>query len=176
MLELMLLRHAKSSVADAGEPDVERPLNDRGRNAASAMANYMAAHKMNPELVLCSPARRARETNDIVIGKLRPAPVIHIEPEIYDFGDGAVLLNFLRHKAGTARSVLLVGHNPSIANLAGKLVGHGDATLRANLAEKFPTAALAVINFDLMSWAELEKGTGSLVRFVRPKDIIETDD
>ena len=171
MLTLMLLRHAKSSWADAGQADVDRPLNGRGKHAATAMGRYMASNALVPQLVLCSPARRTRETWDLLARELTMFPAILIVPEIYSFGDGKVLIECLRDKAGAAQSVLLVGHNPSIAGLAQSLAGKGGDRLRDRLEGKYPTAALAVISFDLNNWGVLAAGTGTLLRFVTPKDI-----
>ena len=171
MLSLMLLRHAKSSLADAGQEDADRPLNDRGRRAATAMGRYMASNDLVPQLVLCSPARRARETWGLVAGELKTLPEILIAAEIYDFGDGKALMDCLRRKAGAVQSVLLVGHNPSIGRLAQILVGKGSDRLRERLQKKYPTAALAVISFDLDNWGALTAGAGTLLRFVTPKDI-----
>lgn len=172
MLNLMLLRHAKSSLAEAGQEDSDRPLNDRGRRAATAVGRYMASHSLVLQLVLCSPARRARETWGLVAGELKTVPAILIAPEIYDFGDGKALMDCLRRRAGAAQSVLLVGHNPSIGRLAQSLAGAGDKKLRERLQTKYPTAALAVISFDLDNWESLTAGAGTLRHFVTPKDII----
>ena len=169
MLNLMLLRHAKSSLADAGQEDSDRPLNDRGRRAATAVGRYMASHSLVPQLVLCSPARRARETWGLVAGELKTPPKILIAAEIYDFGDGKALMECLRRKGGLAQSVLLVGHNPSIGRLAQILIGKGDNKHRERLAKKYPTAALAVISFDFDSWESLAAGSGKLLRFVTPR-------
>ncbi len=171
MLNLMLLRHAKSSLAEAGQEDSDRPLNDRGRLAATAVGRYMASNDLVPQLVLCSPARRARETWGLVAGELKTPPAILIAPEIYDFGDGKALMDCLRRKAGAAHSVSLVGHNPSIGRLAQSLAGAGDKKLRERLQTKYPTAGLAVISFDLDNWESLTAGAGTLLRFVTPKDI-----
>jgi phosphohistidine phosphatase len=171
MLNLMLLRHAKSSLAEAGQEDSDRPLNDRGRHTAAAVGRYMASNVLVPQRVLCSPARRARETWGLVAAEFAAAPEIAIVPEIYDFGDGKTLMECLRRKAGAVQSVLLVGHNPSIAGLAQILAGKGSGSLRERLAKKYPTAALAVISFDLDNWKSLTAGAGTLLRFVIPKDI-----
>ena len=171
MLNLMLLRHAKSSLAEAGQEDSDRPLGPRGEQAAAAMGRYMASNDLVPQRVLCSPARRARETWGLVAGEFAAAPEIVIVPEIYDFGDGKTLMECLRRKAGAVQSVLLVGHNPSIAGLAQILAGKGSGSLRERLAKKYPTATLAVISFDLDNWKSLTAGAGTLLRFVTPKDI-----
>ena len=175
MLNLMLLRHAKSSWAEAGQADPDRPLNDRGKRSAVAVGRYMASKGLVPQLALCSPARRARETWSLVAGEQKAIPAILVAAEIYDFGDGKALLECLRHKTGTAQSVLLVGHNPSIGGLAQNLIGKGSAKLRKRLEKKYPTAALAVISFDLDNWGSLAAGSGTLLRFVRPADIIDDD-
>ena len=175
MLNLMLLRHAKSSWADAGQADSDRPLNDRGKSAAVAVGRYMASNGLGPQLVLCSPARRARDTWGLVAGELKAFPAILIAAEIYDFGDGKALMECLRHKAGATPSVLLVGHNPSIAGLTQNLIGKGSAKLRERLEKKYRTAALAVVSFDLDNWGALAAGSGTLLRFVRPADIMDDD-
>ena len=175
MLSLMLLRHAKSSWADTGQADLDRSLNERVKRSAVAMGRYMASNGLVPQLVLCSPARRAGETWGLAAGKLTAIPAILIAAEIYDFGDGKALMECLRHKAGAAQSVLLVGHNPSIHGLAKTLIGTGSSKLRERLEEKYPTAALAVIGFDLANWESLAAGSGTLLRFVRPPDIIGDD-
>lgn len=173
MLNLMLLRHAKSDWSEAGKADIDRVLNERGERAAKLMGRYMADSGLLPDLVLCSPATRARQTGELVVKDLAAVPPIRIEPDVYSFSDGAVLLNCLRRKGGSAQSVLLVGHNPSIEGLAQKLVGMGDGKLRARIIEKYPTAALAVMTFGIDGWAALTEGAGTLLRFVRPRDLIK---
>ena len=175
MLSLMLLRHAKSSLADTGQADLDRPLNDRGKRAAVAVGRYMASNNLVPQLVLCSPARRTRETWGLVAGELSATPEVLFAAEIYDFGDGEAIMECLRHKAGTAQSVLLIGHNPSIGELAQNLVGSGSDKLRQQVEKKYPTGALTVFSFDLGSWESLVTGSGTLLRFVRPADLIDED-
>lgn len=175
MLTLMLLRHAKSSLADTGQADLDRPLNERGKRSAVAVGHYMASNGLVPQLVLCSPARRARETWTLAAGELKAFPAVLIAAEIYDFGDGKALMECLRNKAGAAQSVLLVGHNPSIGGLAQSLIGTGSEKLRARLEEKYPTAALAVFSFDFGNWKSLVAGSGTLLQFVRPRDLIDDD-
>lgn len=170
MLTLMLLRHAKSSWSDAATADLDRPLSPRGRRAAQAMGRFIASENLVPDLVLCSPARRARETWKYVAAELKSAPKVMTEETIYDFGNGSRLLDALRKRAGTAKRVMIVGHNPSMERLAVRLAAAGEEKLRGRLARKYPTAALAVIGFEATDWAGLPE-TGSLERFVRPKDI-----
>jgi phosphohistidine phosphatase len=174
MLNLMLLRHAKSSWSDTGTEDMDRPLTGRGKRAAMAMGRYMAANGLVPDVVLCSPALRARDTWDLVAKEMGASPKILLERDIYDFGDGEVLLNTLRRAAGATKSVLLVGHNPSIGGLAQRLAQKGDRKIRSRLESKYPTGTLAVIGLDASSWADISQSAGTLMRFVRPRDIIDS--
>ena len=171
MLRLMLFRHAKSSWTDPGLDDHDRPLNPRGQKAAPLIGRFMHAQKLVPDLVLCSPARRARETWKLAATELKTSPRLLMEDSLYDFGNGGRILDTVRAKADTAKSVMVVGHNPSIERLAQRLIGKGDAKLRKRIAEKYPTGALAVITFDAQDWAKAEDGKGTLAFFTRPRDL-----
>lgn len=171
MLRLMLFRHAKSSWTDPGLDDHDRPLNPRGQKSAPLIGRFMRNQKLTPELVLCSPARRARETWKLASAELRTAPRLLVEDALYDFGNGGRILDTVRAKADTAKSVMVVGHNPSIERLAQRLIGKGDVKLRKRLAEKYPTGALAVISFDTGDWDNIEDGKGTLAFFARPRDL-----
>ena len=170
-LRLMLLRHAKSSWTDPGVVDRDRPLNPRGIKAAAAMGAYMRKEALVPELVLCSPARRARETWRLVAEKLKDAPKIIVDDAIYDFGNGGRIIDAIGNTADRERSVLVTGHNPSLERLALRLSGDGDNKSRRRMEQKFPTGALAIIDFAMSSWHDLSNRTGKLIAFVRPKDI-----
>lgn len=171
MLQLLLLRHAKSSWEDDTLDDARRPLNKRGRKAAAAMGQMMAGRGLLPELVLCSPAVRAAETWQLVSEALPLQPAVEIVEALYDFGDGSRLLKVIRDHGGASPRLLLVGHNPAIESLAIRLIGHGDPALRVRLDTKYPTGALAIMSFDISNWAELEEATGELNDFIRPRDL-----
>jgi phosphohistidine phosphatase len=172
MLTLMLLRHAKSSRDDASLADRDRSLSTQGKRAAQAIGRALASLKTRPELVLCSPARRAAETWDLAKAEVPGNIAFQSEEQLYDFGDGQNILECLKAKAGDTRCVLAVGHNPAFHELAKYLVGSGDKALRAKLERKFPTGALAVIVFRAASWQEVAEAAGELKRFIRPKDIL----
>ena len=165
-MRLWLLRHAKSSWDDSGLPDVERPLAPRGQDAADRMRDYLAAEGIAPALVLCSSATRARETLARVLPDLGTELQVLIEPELYTF-DADVLLGRLSRVPDDVASVMLVGHNPAIEELAVRLADRGDR-LR-DLSEKYPTAGLAEIDFPAGTWKTLEPG--ALTRFVTPRDL-----
>ncbi|TMJ40502.1 MAG: hypothetical protein E6G89_08205 [Alphaproteobacteria bacterium] len=101
MLRLMLLRHAKSSWTDPGRDDHDRPLTPRGQKSAPLIGRFMRNQKLVPELVLCSPARRARETWKLASAELRSAPRLLLEDALYDFGNGGRILDMVRAKADT---------------------------------------------------------------------------
>lgn len=169
-LALSLLRHAKSSRDDQSLADHDRPLTQRGRRAAISMGCEIAGLGLQPQLVLCSPARRAQETWDLAAAQLSPAPAARTVTELYDFGDGTALLDLIRKLGGAVRSLMLVGHNPSMQRLANRLCVSGDNGLRNAMATKFPTAALAVISFDQKDWSSTAWSTGNLSYFIRPRD------
>jgi phosphohistidine phosphatase len=161
-----LLRHAKSSWK-TGARDHERPLAGRGRRAAKAIAAHLREQGIEPELVLCSTARRARETLERIEPALG-APTVLIERELYGAGSGA-LLERLRGVPDEVRSVMLIGHNPGLQLLALELARPAAAV--AELEAKFPTAALATLAFSGAGWQGLEPGTADLAGLVRPRDL-----
>jgi phosphohistidine phosphatase len=151
---LYLLRHAKSSWDDPGLADHDRPLAPRGRRAAKAIGRHLREQGIEPELILCSTAVRARQT----LERLGLAGA-QFAPELYGAGASALLAG-LREVPPEVASVMLIGHNPGIQDLARLLAGFD---------EKFPTAALAII--ECPDWSTLDRGTGVLVGFVRPREL-----
>ena len=168
MLTLSLLRHAKSSWDDDSLEDFDRPLAERGIEAAPRMAEFMKRKGLLPDLVLCSAAKRTRETLDLVLPILGGAPEIVHERKLYLASPAVMLAKLRKVKEGIAH-VLMIGHNPSHHALALDLVGKGKAADITALAEKFPTAGLAVIDFDLTRWADVKTATGKLRLFMTPK-------
>jgi phosphohistidine phosphatase len=170
MRRLMLLRHAKSDWTASGARDHERPLNPRGHETAPKMGAYMARHALVPDLVLASTATRVRQTVDHVLPAFEKAPKVVHEARLYE-SKGEHLLAVLKETPRSVHSLLLVGHNPGMAELAALLVASGDVEARQRLIEKFPTAALAVIDFALDDWAKLHPKAGRLDRFVVPRTL-----
>lgn len=167
MKRLYLLRHAKSSWKDTSLPDHDRPLAGRGRRAAKAIARHMREHGVEPELVLCSTARRARETLDRIASALG-SPTVRVESELYA-ASAPALLERLRSLPDTVESVMVIGHNPGLQELALELARPASAA--SELAAKYPTGALATLAFDASSWQELDRDTAELVELVRPRDL-----
>jgi phosphohistidine phosphatase len=162
-----LLRHAKSSRDDPQLDDHERPLNPRGLKAARWVAEHMERNQLAPALVLCSSARRARETLAPLQHVLGTGSKIKVEDSLYAVG-AAQLLKRLRRISDSVPSVMIIGHNPSIQDLAVQLIG--DQETSRGLTSKFPTAALATLSVGRKHWRELSAGDAELVAFVTPKN------
>jgi len=171
MIRLLLLRHAKSDWSEAGLADRDRPLSKRGRESAPVLGRRMKEMGWNPDLVLSSPATRARQTLGLVLDRLGTSPGIVFDETLYDFGSGERLLASIKEHGGKAPTLMVVGHNPAMERLALMLAGHGEAELRAAMERKFPTAALAVIDFDATAWSSVKQGLGTLSAFVTPKGL-----
>jgi phosphohistidine phosphatase len=169
MHRLMLFRHAKSAYP-AGVEDHERPLAERGRNAAPQIGRYMADHGLVPELAVVSTARRAQETWRLAADALGRGVPQKDEKRIYEAGSAAIL-DVIRSTKASVATLLLVGHNPGFQDLALELIGDGDKDDLARLRKKFSTAGLAVIDFDLKHWSDVSSAGGRLERFVTPKSI-----
>jgi phosphohistidine phosphatase len=167
---LYLLRHAKSSWNEPGAGDHDRPLNERGRRAATRMGGHLARARPSPDLVLCSTARRARETWERVERELPSPPPVRIEAGLY-LAAPSEMLALLRRSADAETCVLLVGHNPGMADLAAGLSGSGDAAALERLGRKLPTGGLVELRFETPSWNELAAGSGHLVSLTVPKDL-----
>jgi phosphohistidine phosphatase len=163
---LFLLRHAKSSWDDPRLDDRDRPLAPRGRRASELIAGHLRREGIAPSLVLCSSATRARETLQRVIPAL-DASDVSIEDELYGASSEG-LLQRLREVPGDLESVMLVGHQPAIQELALDLAGDGAELAR--LRAKFPTGALATLLF-AGDWSELAPGSAELVAYVKPKEL-----
>src|SRR5512147_1452190 len=142
MKTLYLLRHAKSSWKGEGVEDFDRPLSKRGRAAAKAMGEYFARHLIAPAQVLCSPAKRARETLERLQNGIGPAVPVRFEKVIY-MANAPVLLRRVRRLNDSLGSAMLVGHNPGLADLALTLSANWEDGPRRELATKFPTGSLA---------------------------------
>jgi phosphohistidine phosphatase len=180
MKTLFLLRHAKSSWSEENLADFDRPLNKRGLRAALAVGRHLTQQEAAPAQILCSPARRTRETLEQLHRAFGPAAAIptRFEKEIY-MGEAPLLLRRLRRLNDSLASVMIIGHNPGMESLAAILLAAGpgpgrgadDEAARRRMAEKFPTAALATLTADIERWADLRPGGAALASFVRPKDL-----
>lgn len=165
--QLILLRHAKSSWPD-DVADTERPLAARGRRDAPAMGGWLRASGHVPGLVLCSIARRTRETWELAQQALGASPPVRYEPQVYG-ATSAELLALARQTAPDIGSVLIVGHDPGVQRLTLDLASQESPAL-ARVRAKFPTAAIAILAFS-GAWADLAPGEARLEDFIRPRDL-----
>ena len=170
MHRLLLLRHAKSDWSASGLPDTARPLNSRGEAAARLMGGYMARHGLIPQRVLCSPSQRTRETLAGVVVQWPAKPEIVWEEGLYA-APAQAILSIIQAQDDAARTVLVIGHNPGLHEAADLLIAAGDVLLRERLKEKFPTSALAVIDFAVDRWSRIHERSGRLDRYVTPRSI-----
>ena len=166
---LLLLRHAKSSWDDPELADHDRPLAARGRRAAKAIRRHVRDAKVDPQLVLCSSAVRAVQTWEAIRDGIAGDPEVEISRDLYEAG-AEDLLDRLHGVPEAVESVLLVGHNPSMEELASELSGTGDPEALTAMTLKYPTGGLASLSFDA-PWAELAPGAAHLESFVVPRDL-----
>jgi phosphohistidine phosphatase len=169
-MRLYLLRHAKSSWDDTSLADHDRPLAARGRRAAALVAAYVRDEGIRPALVLCSSARRARETFDPVMAAIGGVVDVRVEDGLYGAGADELFARLREVGEGVA-PVLLVGHNPGLQDLAAGLAGDGEEEAMARLLAKFPTGALATLDAPATTWSGLDWGTAYLAGLVVPRDL-----
>ena len=172
-MRLLLLRHAKSDWSGKAD-DHARPLSARGKRTAPRIGAYMRAKCYEPKLVLCSTAERTKETLELVLPALSGQPQVRYDRSLY-LAELPVLLAEIRALASEASPLMVVGHNPGLEQLAIALALQAQSAAERGrlqkLAQKFPTAALAVLDFEIVDWNGLKPGLGRLIDYVRPKDL-----
>ncbi|NHF73809.1 SixA phosphatase family protein [Paracoccus xiamenensis] len=159
---LILTRHAKSAWDDPSLEDFDRPLNGRGRRSARLLGDFIASRGYEPEEVICSPSKRTRETwDEVASAALEVRPQLRFDDRLFH-ANPATLLEVLR--SATAPTVMMIGHNPGIAEFAASLPARVplDPEFR-----KYPTAATLVVDFQIDDWADVQPGQGSVMDFVR---------
>jgi len=161
MKTLLLLRHAKSSWKDQGLADFERPLNDRGRKAAELVGHFIAKQNVTIDLVISSPAVRARQTIELVLRASRLSPELRFDQRVYE-ASPARLVEIISQIEDERKSVLLVGHNPGMEELLTLLVG-----VEMHMA----TASLAIVTLSSKKWDKILAEKGVLESFVRAREL-----
>lgn len=173
MHTLCLLRHAKSSWNDPSLSDFDRPLNDRGKDARKLIKRWFKDNKVSPDLVICSPSKRTRETLEPLLDLWKTKPEIVYAEETYE-ARASDLHEVLRKRAKDARNVLLVGHNPGIQNLALDLIQDGYDKHVKRLRSKFPTGGIARLTAKPDDWRRMSSGSFRLKDFAVPRDIADS--
>jgi len=166
---LVLLRHAKAVPPETRPelPDLERPLADRGRADASAAGRHLVAEGIEPDLVLCSPSKRTRETWKYVAEAGVTAKDVWYDKRVYN-ADTDTLLDVIHEVPAEARTVVVVGHAPGIPWLADELALDGTSPERVELTQKYPTTGLAILHLTTR-WADLGANEADLVQYVVPR-------
>ena len=166
MKRLILTRHAKSAWDDPLTPDHDRPLNERGKAAAADLGQWLASRGYVPQKVLCSDAVRTQQTWAGIAPALPATPVMELKPALYHAGVDVMLAVLKNAKADV---VMMIGHNPGIAEFAAKLVAK--APLNTEF-DRYPTGATLVVDFVADAWDQIELGSGIVDDFVIPKELI----
>ncbi len=158
---LTLIRHAKSSWKYPELPDFERPLNKRGKKNAPYMGERLAKQKVSPDRIITSPAVRALATAKVIAKSIKyPSKELIADQRVY-LSSARDLLSVLRKVEDSCKEVFLVGHNPSLTDLANDLTGGS--------IENIPTTGVVRIQFDFDAWDQLAQNSGKLVLFDYPK-------
>ncbi len=155
------MRHAKSSWDNAAMSDFERPLNERGLRTAPLMGEFIRKKQLQPELLLSSPAERAKQTAQLVKESARIENEIIFDEKIYEASVGQ-LLEVIAEQSETVKSILLIGHNPGLEGLVKFTTGELHA---------MPTAALAIVDLPIEKWSDITALKGDLRDLIRPKEI-----
>lgn len=161
MKTLILLRHAKSSWKDSTKEDFDRPLNGRGLKAAPEVGKFMRRQGLQPDLLLSSPAERARRTTALIIESAKLTAALRYDERIYE-ASVARLLEIVSQIEESVNVVLMVGHNPGLEELLEHLTGE---------SQHMPTAALAQISLDIERWSKAREHSGHLDWLVKPKNL-----
>lgn len=172
MKRLLILRHAKAVPANTAGDDAVRDLSPRGHADAARLGAWLAAQNGPPTHILCSPAHRTRQTFEAVSKAFNHLPKAAFPESLY-LASARTFLAEVRKTADSAQSLMLVGHNPGLENLALHLVRKPKTEaqkkqLRA-MAEGFPTCALAMLDFDVDNWKQLAAASGDIVAYIRPR-------
>ncbi len=168
MKTVTLFRHAKSGEKDnTNIDDFDRPLNNRGLQAAPKMGTAMRERGIRPDLILCSPSVRTRQTLTLATPLAWDvSPPVRYEQALYET-DATTLLDYIREAADDVANLMLVGHNPGLQDLAVELAP-AHSPLRRDLEAKFPTASIAVFDCDVKLWQDVCPECGTLRLFVTP--------
>ncbi len=171
MKRLILFRHGKSDWSSAATRDFDRPINERGQQGSRVMGKWLRRNNIGFDRILASPAVRVAETIEEAAPEWGSATLPEWDRRIY-LASSVTLMDVLRDTDGDPAAILMVGHNPGMEDLIFDLVPDSPPDdLRARVEEKFPTAAIAVIDMDIASWGEIDNGVGKLVHLVFPRDL-----
>jgi phosphohistidine phosphatase len=165
---LLLFRHAKAQRPEPGVEDRARVLIERGRKDCAKIGAYMASNGLVPDRVLISPSARTQETWKFTATAFSSTPTAVTAEQLYEATPRAVIA-LIQETPTEAHTLLVIGHNPELHELALMLVASGDADARGLLQDKLPTAGLVIMDFAFDDWRKLHRQSGRLERLVTPK-------
>ncbi len=168
MKTLYLLRHGKSQPPDFNTDDFDRSLNERGVYDCEIIGQWLTSKQSKIDKIVVSGARRTRETHERLVETFQTKATVELEEALY-LARSEFLRGFVRRLEDDLQSVMLIGHNPGMHELAFDLCKNKKDTVASELQEKFPTCALAVIQFHVESWGLIESGEGKLIHFITPR-------
>ena len=170
MLTLSIVRHAKSSWGDADLRDIDRPLNKRGKRQAQRLGAHLSKLALAPDLILCSPAKRACQTLARMMKGWQHEAEQIIDNRLYLASSGTILS--LLEELGKARThIMVIGHNPGLHMLSHSLAARGNPEELALLREKYPTATFSTIRARTEQWKKFGKVGGKLIYLVPPRQL-----
>ncbi len=173
MKRLVTFRHAKSGWDQPALRDFDRKLNDKGKRAAATMGRHLRSIDLGFDKVIASPAVRVVETLDAMFDGYGRRPAVSWDRRIY-LASAATLVEVVQEAPDEAGTIMLAGHNPGVEELVLRLTtdaGEEEIRARGEIGEKYPTASVAELIFEVDHWADVDEGGGHLVRFVRPRDL-----
>ncbi len=161
MKTLALMRHAKSSWADEGLSDYDRPLNNRGKHDALMMGKRLVERGVQPDILLSSPAKRVRKTTKAIAKAIdyNQDDIVY-EDRLYLADISDLFYSILEHNQD-ADYLMMFGHNPGITDFSNLLAGCG--------IENVPTCGIVTVEFTMDSWTSIESTKGRLVEFDYPQ-------
>ena len=168
MRRLLLLRHAKAERLQSGGRDHDRVLTERGRSDATKLGVFLARHGFVPERTIVSASARTRETWALLSSAFGRPPAVDFDERLYD-ATPQTILQTIKAVARETATLMVIGHNPGLHELAAMLIASGDIDARERLGEGFPTSALAAIGFAADDWSAVHPHGGRLEHFVTPK-------
>lgn len=172
---LIVFRHAKADRGTTEDGDFDRHLAPRGRRDATRVARALAGLGPTPDLVLCSAATRTTETWALARDAFEPRPKVLMRQDLY-LADAGTVLAVIKEAGGDAATLMVIGHNPGLQELLLRLVSESDRSSSGRIADKFPTAAAAVVAFELGSWSALRPASGRLTRLLTPRQLAGNDE
>ncbi len=164
MKNLLIMRHAKSDWSDNSLADFDRPLNNRGKKAAPFMGTELLKRNKKPDLIISSPANRAKTTAEKVAEAVGYSKKIQLEKDFY-FGYTDEIIEVLKKVDYQNNTVLIFGHNPTFESLISVLANN-------NSYIRMPTASVASLLFEIDDWIALKKNTGKLEWLISPKELM----